>query len=428
VSQQLVDKANASITDQEIEDLLLDMVRMPSPTGQEEPLARLLVERLAADGLSARYQPLGPLRGNAIAQLAGESGGPHLLLYASIDSHATGRQEEDALGLLPAPDLSLNPTVSDGQIIGLGAQNPKGFAVCVAAAIIAVHRGGIQLRGMVTAGLVSGGNPDLGDPRDAPESVGFGIGGERLLDEIGPDHAVIAKGSWAVSAVEPGLCWIKLTVQGLPGYAGTRHLAPYRNAVVDAAKVIGHLEEWFPTYAEEHAAGGVTPRAIVGAVRGGWPRKPAFIPEVCEIFVDLRVAPGEEPADAHAALEGALAELRQADPGLRLASEVIASQTPQSTADDAWIVGSTVRAWEAIEGRPHEARSAAAGVTDALVLRRAGIPTAKIGLPKGSATPAGLDRFTMGVVDIASLRKLTELLIRVIIDSGTSSDSKRSVD
>lgn len=99
----------ASVADEEIERLLVQMVRTSSPTGAEEALARQLQARFEADGLTSRYQPVGPGRGNAIAHIEGSEDGPHLLLYASIDTHATGRAEDDSLGVLPAPDLELEP-------------------------------------------------------------------------------------------------------------------------------------------------------------------------------------------------------------------------------------------------------------------------------------------------------------------------------
>jgi hypothetical protein len=61
------------------------------------------------------------------------------------------------------------------------------------------------------------------------------------------------------------------------------------------------------------------------------------------------------------------------------------------------------------------------GQTEAVILRRAGIPTARIGLP--AAMTAGPDRpkHTMGVVEVAAMRRFSRCLIHAIVDTCTRS-------
>jgi acetylornithine deacetylase/succinyl-diaminopimelate desuccinylase-like protein len=416
--EKLLSRACAAIDTLDLSDLLVRMVRIPSPTGHEEALARFLVGYLESENISAEYQAIAEGRGNALGRLLGDGRGPRLLLYAPIDTHLLGRPADDRWSVEGSTlDLAIEPTLVDDHVIGLGAENPKAFAACVVGAMVAIARSRIPLSGELEVGLVAGGMPDAGDPMGDPKSIGLGFGGEALLRHLRPDFAIIAKGGWAVSAGEPGLCWIRVTVHGLPGYVGTRHMAPYRNAVVDAARVIEHIERWLPDYTAAHRTPSVAPQGLIGAVAGGSPRKPAFVPAVCELYIDLRVAPGDDPASCYREFESALDRLRIEDPELRITSELLASLPPEETPSDSWIIRASERAWEAIEGQPHKGRTGASGVTDALVLRRWHIPTAKIGLERDPSRPKGFENFTLGVVSLRSMKKLVQLLVRVIVET-----------
>jgi hypothetical protein len=80
------------------------------------------------------------------------------------------------------------------------------------------------------------------------------------------------------------------------------------------------------------------------------------------------------------------------------------------------IVRAVIRQWEAVEGKPHAPLAAQSGATDAAAIREAGIPTARIGLPQAS-TPNPYPGFSMGQADPEAMRRLTQLLIRVIVDA-----------
>ena len=74
---------------------------------------------------------------------------------------------------------------------------------------------------------------------------------------------------WAISWEEVGLTWFTVDVTGTHTYVGSRHLLPYRNAIVDAAHLIVGLERWFPQWAAEHSDHLIAPQGIVAAVEGG---------------------------------------------------------------------------------------------------------------------------------------------------------------
>jgi acetylornithine deacetylase/succinyl-diaminopimelate desuccinylase-like protein len=400
--------------------LAVDAVAIPSAAGAESALAEYFVAALRGGGMDAVYQPFAPGRGNAVARRSGDGSGPDVLLYAPFDMHIDGDAAGDGpwLDLDGRPDLQPRPVVAGDLVIGLGAENPKGHAVCVAAAGIALAQAEVPLRGDLVVGLCGGGMPVNASARGP---AGHGAGCAALLEHggVAPDAAVIAKPGGAVAYEEVGLCWFKLTVHGRFGYAGIPPRASGRNAIVDAATVVAQLTAWFPQYTARHTSGLVAPNGTVGAIAGGWSDKPAFLPDTCDVYVDLRISPRTTPADAARELGDALDAIRAAEPGLTVDCELIAAVPGTSTPPESWIVRSSIGAWEAVYGRPHALRTGTSGATDANVLRGHGIPTARIGMPPLGADAPFAGRFSMGVVSVTAMARLTAALIAIAIDGCT---------
>lgn len=417
--------ACAHVRAEELRRLTADVVNIASPVGAEAELAAYFSGLLAGAGFAAEVQEFGPGRGNAFARRAGDGSGPALLLFAPIDMHIAGNPEEDGPGLWLDGRDDLRPAArSDGDyVIGLGAENPKGHAVCVAAAALALARAGVALRGDLLIGLAGGGMP--ANPAPPRFAAGHGSGATYLLEHGGAaDFAVIAKPGGAVAYEEVGLCWFKLTVHGRFNYAGVPPRAEVRNAVVDAATLVRHLTAWFPEYTARNTSGLVAPNGTVSAIAGGWPEKPAFVPDACAVYVDLRISPRTAPADAERQLGAALDAIRAAEPGLTVDCELIAAVPGTTTPPENWIVRSSVAAWEAAYGRAHVLRTGTSGATDANTLRGHGIPTARIGMAAlGAGAPfAGL--FSMGVVSVPAMVQLTRALIAIAIDTCTRTRSE----
>jgi acetylornithine deacetylase/succinyl-diaminopimelate desuccinylase-like protein len=207
-------------------------------------------------------------------------------------------------------------------------------------------------------------------------------------------------------------------VRGRLGYTGIRHLVPYKNPIVDAATLIAGLEEWFPRYTARHTSGLVAPQGSIGAIQGGWPHKPAFVPAATDLYVDVRVSPRSNPMEVKHELGEALARIQAENPGLEVEHEMILSIPGTSTSPDNWIVQSLMRAWERRESRPHEPIVNTSGATDAAILRSRGIPTARLGLPR-TPPPPSYPGFSMGAATVGAMRRLTECLVYAAIDTCT---------
>lgn len=406
--------------------LTQEMVDIPSPTGRERALAEYLTVRLRESGLDAYCQSIDDPQANAVGRYRGQGEGADLLLYAPIDTAFEGRAAEDGpwLGAQDRADLRPHALVEDGFVVGLGAENPKGYVASIVAAAEAVARAGIPLKGDLLVGLGAGGMPtNVPAGRMSPRrNLGQGVGCAYMLEQgVRGDFAVIAKPGWTVSWEEVGLCWFRVEVGGILGYTGTRHILPYKNPIVAAAQVIDALEEWFPEYTGRNTSGLVAPQGSIGAIEGGWPHKPAFIPAACHFYVDLRVSPRTTPSEVKHQFGQAIDHIKHALPGVDLGWEMILAIPGTTTDPDNWIVQSTIRGWEALEGKSHTPEGNKSGATDANILRGWGIPTARIGMPRPSRPGPFAGQFSMGVVSAESMQRLAKLLAYVIIDTCTKS-------
>jgi len=426
-----VDQAWSAIDRDALAELLGQMVSTASPPGEEAQLAALLADELRRAGLNAATQPLRGRQANAIGRLEGSGTGPDLLLYSAIDTAFTGTESEDMPWLGETRRADFIPTArQEGEwIIGLGAENPKGFAACVIEAARAISRAGIPLNGSLLVGLGAGGMPTNRLPTiaDGPP-IGHGVGCTHMLESgFKGDFAVTCKPGYAVAWEEVGISWWQIRIRGKLGYTGVRHLIPYRNAIVDAALVVRALEDWFPEFTARFSSGLVAPQGAVGSIAGGWPYKPAFTPAACDVWVDLRVSPRASIEEVGSALEDLLGRLRTQDPELSLDSECMLAIPGSHTDPDNWIIRSAIRAWEAVESCAHAPIVGTSGATDAAILRAHGLPTARLGMPR-PATPPPFGGFSMGQANTQSMLALVRCLVWTVIDTCSRSRSEVGID
>jgi acetylornithine deacetylase/succinyl-diaminopimelate desuccinylase-like protein len=201
-------------------------------------------------------------------------------------------------------------------------------------------------------------------------------------------------------------------------YTGIRHKGPYRNPILAASRVVAALEAWFGEYAAAHTDGLVAPQGSVNAIRAGSPDRAAFIPVTCQIDFDVRLGPRTTPDELDAEVRAAVEAIRANEPDFEIDLEQIVVLPGTATDPGSWIVRSIIRAWEAREGRTHAPLARSSGASDAAIIRSRGIEAARIGLPP-APTPNPYPGFSMGVVDVASMRGLAELLIEVIVDTAS---------
>jgi len=424
VLRERVRAAADLVTAARLAELVSGLVDLPSPTGDERPVAEHLVDRLSGAGLAAELMPLDDRQANAWGRLPGDGTGPSLMLYAPTDTVTTGDPAEDLpwIGAM-RPDLQPCAEVRGDYVIGLGASNPKGHAACVLAAVEAIAAAGIPLHGDLVAAFGAGGMPTNARPGvDNPRlTTGQGAGCSFLLEQgVHTDYAVIAKPGWTVAWDEVGLTWFEIVVHGTHTYTGSRHRLPYRNTVRLAAEVVCRLEDWLPSYTARHTGGQVAPQGMVANIHGGWTRTASFTPENVRLMVDLRISPRSTPSEVRRELEAEVARIA-AELGTTVDVRPVLAIPGVASDPDSWFVRRAVGAWEAVTGREHPRTDNGSGATDAAILRSRGIPTVRIGMPKITDAPFPVD-FAMGMnaVDLREAAAFTRFLIRFALEVASS--------
>ena len=411
------------IDERKLAELNRMMASIPSPTGEEGQLARAVVDVMNTSGVGAYYQQIDGAQGNAIGRVEGQGDGVDLLLYAPLDTAFSTDPDEECpwIGDRLPEEMTTNAYIRDGDVVGMGAENPKGYAACVVAAAQAIKAAAVPLQGSLIVGLGAGGMPTNRRPSAQKFNAGQGAGCAFMLEQgVRGDFAIIAKPGWSVAWEEVGLCWFKVIVRGDLNYTGVRHVVKGRNPIVHAAKVIGLLEEWFAEYTEKNTSGLVAPQGSINAIQAGWTHKPAFVPAACHFFVDLRISPRVSPVEAKRQFGEAIERIVKANPDLSVAWEMVLSIPGSFTDPHNWIIQSCMRAWEFVESKKHAPRTKTSGATDANILRAAGIPTARLGMPRQkSGNESQRSVFSMETSNVAGMKQLTKCLVYAALDTCT---------
>ena len=420
IRRRAVEDATTELDQSWMNELLARLVEIPSPFGEEMAIAEALVEVMGDCGLTATLQRLDDQSANAIGELRGSGAGPSLMIFAPLDSPFTGRAEDEVpwVGDTLPEHMRAKAIIEPGRVTGLSADNPKAHIVSALAAVRALAARETALEGSVRLCFGAGGAPANPRPGERRAAVGHGRGCRFMLERgMRSDFAIVAKPGYAVAWEEVGLCWFRIRIRGVQTYVGRKHFLQYRNPIADAATVITRLEAWFNRYAERHTDGLVAPQGAGGAIQGGWTYKPSMVPAACDLYVDLRISPRTVPIEAKRELEEELQAIAADHSGLEAECEMILSIPGAGTDPRNWIIQSCIRSFEDTEGTAHAPFLMTSGQTEAVILREAGIPTARFGLPAVMTASADRPKHTMGVVELADMERFTRCLIYTIVDT-----------
>jgi acetylornithine deacetylase/succinyl-diaminopimelate desuccinylase-like protein len=266
------------------------LVRVPSPqTGllEREPALRRFIEaavepRLRAMGVdNIRYDAMG----NLIAQIGPDSGGPSLMLI----SHAMNQPPNS----MPNPYAG---EILDGALFGLpgkvvrgrGASEQKGTMAAMLHAIEAFMRAGLPLQGRLSfICCVSGETGSI----DAIQNV-------VEVEGVRADIAVVYGNSLKLQLGNRGRIDMHISVHGESSHSSRPKEGC--NAVTGAVEVIRRLLVDI-TLDRVHPQLG--PAALTINSLRSYPDSTHTVQDRCEISVDRRLLPGEDPDAAAAEIE-----------------------------------------------------------------------------------------------------------------------------
>ena len=368
----------------------LAAVSIPSFTGEEEAMAEWMAERLRELHLEVQWQQVEDGRANVVGVRPGVGRGLTLMFNGHMDTSYSGKEP----WLAGVRGFQPQGFVKDGRIYGLGISNMKGALVAYLAAVRALA--GAELRGDVMVAAVCGEieKTQWGSAQGA-QYRGYAAGSRHLVTHGGAaDVCILGEPTeQKVVLAHFGSLWLRLSTTG--AFVHTAFAPPVEdNSIVKMRPVLDAVLDWLPRWAEE--TGGV---ATVGAIAGGFPWRVSRTPHRTDLFLDLRVPPGLEMAEARRkALEFAR--------GLGVEAEVFVTAPGAEIEADHPLVAALEASHEEVFGSPPE-RDTTRWFSDASVLTRYGIATVNYGTSTGL-----LDTVDGENLDIDGLVKTAEVYAR----------------
>jgi acetylornithine deacetylase len=357
----------------------IDAVSIPSFTGSEEPLARWMQGVLEELGLQVHWQQVEEGRANVLGTWAGAGGGPTLMFNGHLDTSYSGREP----WLAGVPGFQPQGFEREGRIYGLGISNMKGALACYIEAVQALREAGVRLRGDVQIAAVAGEieKTQQGDAQGA-EYRGYAAGSRYLVTHGGAaDMCILGEPTEnKLVLAHFGSLWLRLSTRGPfvhTAFSGGRR---DENSILRMRPVLDAVLEWLPAWEEEMSYGDVRGVANVGSIEGGFGWRASRTPHRTDLYLDLRVPPDVEMAEARRkalefarTLDGVEAEVYVTAPGATIDGE-----HP--------LVAAVAEAHEQVFGSPAE-RDVTRWFSDASVLSRYGIATLNYGTSSGLPDP-----------------------------------------
>lgn len=294
------------IVPEEIVDLAVTMGNIYSPTGQETELAAFIFDWM--DGHGFAPQRIGPTfeRSNILGRHKGSGGG----LTLAFNSHMDITMGKNEVWRLKEPDQRIfyEAWATDDKIYGNGVVNDKGPMAAWMVAVKALRESNVAVKGDILLSAVIG---EIGhEPVDefvGMPYIGKDFGTRYLLTHGGSaDLAIVAESTnFKAGWVEAGKAFYKITIHAGPSrytpYVQRSTLKDSNNAVVRTAHFITFFERWAEEYEKKYTAkfsgGTVVPKVSIGAIRAGLPYLIIRPPEICSLYVDIRLTPGTNPLD-----------------------------------------------------------------------------------------------------------------------------------
>jgi acetylornithine deacetylase len=239
----------------------------------ETRLSDYVEQWLTEKGIACRRQQISSGRDNLLARFDSPGSGRTVLFDVHQDTVPTD-------GMIIDP---FDPRVEGGRMYGRGSCDVKGGMAAMLAALERLCRDRPRAASVVLACTVDEEFTHTGSSRLA-------------RTDLGADLAVVAEPTLLdlVHCHKGALRW-KIRTSGVACHSSTPHLGV--NAVYRMSRVLSALEEYagaLGASAPDPFVG--TPSLSVGRIEGG--QSVNIVPDWCEIEVDRRLIPGEEPAKA----------------------------------------------------------------------------------------------------------------------------------
>lgn len=378
-----VAKAAAALDPERLVKLAMDLVDIPSATGNEKTCAEFVHGRFLDLGIKSKLQEIDIDRYNAVGTLEGDGTGITLLFNGHMDTSYSGREE----GIPSAPSYQPKAYVQEGWIFGLGIFNMKSALAAYICAVEAVKKAGLQLKGDVVIAAVAGEIEMAQVGRfTGPQYRGAGLG-----SMYAATHGVLAdvcvlgeQTALRILRQHMGMMYTKITVGGTPAHTGA-YADRAVNAIEKAITVAEGVRAWGKQYGERNRLEDKAANVTISSVEGGWPYRGSRTPAFCNLIIDTRLPPGVKAITVFREIRAVLGGLMRKDPALKASAEAVLSIPAPSheITENDFIFPALQRAHKAVMGEEPQVISGGAAelgyYTDAVHWSRYDVPTVNYG-------------------------------------------------
>src|SRR5947208_705762 len=387
------------------------LIDVPSFTGDEQPMAELMVSLYEELGLQVQWQQVEDGRANALGTWSGTGGGKTLMFNGHMDTSYSGREP----WLKDVPGFQPHAFVRNGRLYGLGISNMKGALACYVEAVRALQDAGVKLRGDVLIAAVCGEieKTQHGTAQGA-QYRGYAAG-TRYLDSHGGVADMCLLGEPTEGKVvlgHFGALWLRLRVHGNFIHTAFSEGKRDQNSILRMHEVTGAILEWIPEWEGDasNSYRGAPAIVNVGAVEGGFGWRASRTPHHTDIFLDVRVPPTRPMGEARREVLEMVRGLAERFPNFGVEGEVYVTAPGAEIDEGHELVAAIDTAHEAVFGAKPE-RDVTRWFSDASALTRYGVPTVNYG------TSTGLMDVELGEnLEIDGLVKTAEVYARVAMD------------
>ena len=264
------------LAEKELLELLQELIRIPSPTGEEQEIGQFIASYAKDSGYGSVNLSE---QGDVVAQVDGKLNGPRILYL----THTDHSRPVD-------PKADFNPRIVEGQEFGKSGRVITGKGSCAPKATLAamLYAGKVlaekreDLKGSV---LIAAVTKDLNANHDGP----------RAVDENGwidADMAVVGEPSNSEPVIGArGISHIAVTIKGVPTHWGRP--AEGSNPIWTIEQILPQIKTLIADLPSHSALG----EATLAPIDIGCENIPPQTPGSCRIVFDRRTLPGESTED-----------------------------------------------------------------------------------------------------------------------------------
>jgi putative selenium metabolism hydrolase len=268
---------NVAAENKELVELVQEMIRIRSYTGEEGELVSFLKKAMLAKGFDEiTVDEVGNLTGT----VRGTHPGPVLLFDGHLDTVEIGNPD----------DWEMDPfsgDIREGFLYGRGTSDMKGALGAM------IHAAGCIDKENLWGSITVSGTVD--------EEVAEGISLHRVLDAIEPDLVVIGESSaLRLNTGQRGRAEISLKTFGKRAHSASPQVGV--NAVKKMMKLLAGIEAYRP---QVHPVLGGAILELTDIISSPYPGA-SVVPELCEVTFDRRLLPGDTQEVVLAEIEALL--------------------------------------------------------------------------------------------------------------------------